>query len=229
MEALQAQARHNLDGYPAWFQHRSMNMTKKTEVRTEDCHISCQTRRQRSQKSWVLIWDKCAERCRQRGRKGRYNYVIREGGSGIERRVEGGVHISVSAPVRLRQLGCSTDTAYHLVDGELHSFVCLRKHAATWVWRERIGTKKGWSFMHFHHEKTNHLKDGHAQLWKHAQMAFLTFFFFLVSFIKVADSLKVNTYEKASIHPLNSHSNQMLFLAFNFSFNLYKTPQSHQK
>lgn len=142
VEALRAQARHNLDGYPAWFQHRSMNMTKKTEVRTKDCHISSQTRRRRSQKSWVLIWDKCAERCRQRGRKGRYNYVIREGGSRIGRRLEEGVHISVSAPVRLRQVGCSTDTAYHLMDGELHSFVCLRKHAAPWVWREWIGTKK---------------------------------------------------------------------------------------
>ena len=130
----------------------------------------------RRQKFTVLIWDKCAEWCGQRGRKSRYNYVIREGGSGIERRVVKVFTFQFPLQWGSSRFGCSKDTAYHLVYGELHSFGCLRKHATTWVWRERIRPKTK-SFTHFHHQKTHHLKGGHAQMWQHAQM--ICFFLFV--------------------------------------------------
>lgn len=74
------------------------------------------------------------ERSGQRGRKSRYNYVIKEGVGGQWDRKDGRrrcSHFSFSSSEAQAGLAATQITAYHLVYGELHSSVCLRKQAGT--------------------------------------------------------------------------------------------------
>lgn len=149
MEALWAEVRHNLD------QHRVFSATAHDKMGCSNMRLSHpQPDSLAAQRDIsVLIWDKFEEKCRQRGRKSRSNYVISQGGD----RVEECIHISVSATVKLRQVWLQHK--YRLSPGEVHSFGCLRKHAGTW--REMIGPKT-WSFTHL---KTHHWNGSNAQMW----------------------------------------------------------------
>lgn len=96
MEALWAEVRHNLD------QHRVFSATAHDKMGCSNMRLSHpQPDSLAAQRDIsVLIWDKFEEKCRQRGRKSRSNYVISQGGD----RVEECIHISVSATVKLRQV-----------------------------------------------------------------------------------------------------------------------------
>lgn len=152
MEALWTQVRHNLD------QLRVISASAHEKMGCSNLRLShLQPDSLAAQRDIsVLIWDKFAERCRQRGRKSRSNYVIRQGGD----RVEEGIRILVSATVRLRQVW-------------LQHRYCLSPHVwrrpQLWVPEETCSYLEGddrppktWSFTRLN---THHLRGSNARMW----------------------------------------------------------------